>query len=351
MADQIFTVKSGFYDAINGDRKYSAEDMNKPYSRVVADGVFATQEGTPSSDLQVVASGTGMIITVQAGQAIIGGKWFENTSPIMVTVPANTALYSRLDSVIMRVDKRTSGRTGAIVYRTGTAAQEPTAPEITQTASLMEYRLANIIVGPSTTAILQSQIVDLRGTETPWVTSLIQQVDTSTLFAQYQAAFAEQYARYTEEYQAYKAQQQADWSAFIQTITEDLDVTMNMLELKRTYETSSEESQINIGISAYVPSTDILEVYINGLKESNYTSDGTKITLSTPLEAGNTVEFRVLKAVIGGDISSIASVLQRIEEELDSLIKFPAFPVSDGTYTLKLVVSGGSATMSWVAQA
>jgi hypothetical protein len=44
-------------------------------------------------------------------------------------------------------------------------------------------------------------------------------------------------------------------------------------------------------------------------------------------------------------------VLSRIEEELDSLIKFPAFPVSDGTYTLKLVVSGGSATMSWVAQA
>ena len=60
-------------------------------------------------------------------------------------------------------------------------------------------------------------------------------------------------------------------------------------------------------------------MYINGLKESNYTSDGTKITLSTPLEAGNTVEFRVLKAVIGGDISSVITVIERMQSLLDNL--------------------------------
>lgn len=321
MADQIFTVKSGFYDAINGDRKYSADDMNKPYARVVADGVFATPEGTPSSDLQVVASGTGMIITVQAGQAIIGGKWFESTSPIMVTVPANTALYSRLDSVIMRVDKRTSGRTGAIVYRTGTAAQEPTAPEITQTASLMEYRLANVIVGPSTTAILQSQIEDLRGIETPWVTSLIQQVDTSTLFAQYQAAFAEQYARFTSEYQTYKAQQQADWSAFIQTITDDLDVTMNMVELTHEHTAEVDETIIDIGVTTFDPVTDILEVYINGLKTTDFTATESAVTLSEPLEAGNTILFRVLKSVIGGDLSSVATLIQRLDKFISETVE------------------------------
>ena len=30
MADQNFSVKCGFFDAVNGDRTYSAEDMNKP---------------------------------------------------------------------------------------------------------------------------------------------------------------------------------------------------------------------------------------------------------------------------------------------------------------------------------
>ena len=77
MADQIFNVKSGFYDAVNLDRLYSADDMNKPYSRVIADGVFATNQGTPSSDLQVVSTGTGMQISVMAGQGIFGAKWFQ----------------------------------------------------------------------------------------------------------------------------------------------------------------------------------------------------------------------------------------------------------------------------------
>ena len=30
MSDQLFPIKSGFYDAINNDRTYNAEDMNKP---------------------------------------------------------------------------------------------------------------------------------------------------------------------------------------------------------------------------------------------------------------------------------------------------------------------------------
>ena len=64
MADQTFGVNCGFWDAINYDRTYSADDMNKPYSRLVADGVFAANDGTPSSDLQVVASGASMNITV-----------------------------------------------------------------------------------------------------------------------------------------------------------------------------------------------------------------------------------------------------------------------------------------------
>ena len=33
MADQVFAVISGFYDAINEDRTYTADQMNRPYNR------------------------------------------------------------------------------------------------------------------------------------------------------------------------------------------------------------------------------------------------------------------------------------------------------------------------------
>jgi len=321
MADQNFSVKCGFFDAVNGDRTYSAEDMNKPYSRVIADGVFATPAGQPSTDLQVVASGSGMNITVQAGQAIVAAKWFENSTPVIITVPANTALYNRIDSVIAQVDKRASGRSGNIVYRTGTASSTPQAPEITQSASVMEYRIANILVAPSAGAITQSVITDLRGVEFPWVAGLIQQVDTSTLFEQYAAAYAEQFAAFTAAYNEYKRQQQADWSAFIQTLSDDLTCTMNMLELKHSHTAEASETVIDIGIREYNPATDILEVYINGLKAGaeDYTATATQITLTTALEEGNTVLLRVLKAVIGGDISSVISIIERMQSILDDL--------------------------------
>ena len=332
MADTIYSVKCGFFDALNGDRTYSADDMNKPYSRVVADGVFATQQGTPSSDLQVVAAGSGMSVTVQAGQGIFGAKWFENTSAIIIPVPQNTALYGRIDSVIAQVDKRQSGRNGSIIYRTGTPASTPQPPALSSDANVAEYRIANVLVSPAATVITQSVVTDLRGTSAcPWVTSLIQQVDTSTLWAQYAAAFAEQYARFTDEYNAYKYQQQQDWSEFIQTLTDDLDVTMNVMELTNVHTATQNETTINIGINEYNPATDILEVYINGLKAdpTEYTKTATTITLATALQTGGTVLFRVLKSVIGGDLTSVISVLQRVEAFIDGAEPISSSEIDD----------------------
>ena len=73
MADQIFSVNSGFYNAVNNDRTYSAEDMNRPYKRIVANGVFATPAGTASNDLRVTAT-SGMVISVAAGEGIFADK-------------------------------------------------------------------------------------------------------------------------------------------------------------------------------------------------------------------------------------------------------------------------------------
>ena len=41
MSEQAINITSGFYNSINGDRMYSANDMNKPYKRVFTEGIFA----------------------------------------------------------------------------------------------------------------------------------------------------------------------------------------------------------------------------------------------------------------------------------------------------------------------
>lgn len=180
MAEQIFGVNCGFFNAVNYDRTYTADDMNKPYSRIVSDGVFPTQQGTPSTDLKIVSAGSGMNISVQPGQGIFASKWFENPSAIIITVPKNTTIYPRRDSVIIQVDMRTSGRKGNIVYRTGTSALNPQPPSINTTTNVTEYRLGNIYIAPGATNINNDVITDLRGSVScPWVQGLIYSVISS----------------------------------------------------------------------------------------------------------------------------------------------------------------------------
>lgn len=326
MADQIFNAKCGFFDAINYDRTYTADDMNKPYSRIVADGVFATNQGTPSTDLQTVSTGNGMQITVQAGQGIFAGKWFENQSSIIITVPNNTAINPRVDSVIVQIDKRVSGRVGNIVYRTGTPGPNAAVPPINQVANVIEYRLANIYVASGANTIDNDAITDLRGSSScPWVTGLIQQVDTSALWQQFQTAYQNQYDEYTTDYQNYVNEQRQAWEDFIRRLTDDLTVSTNVVMLESTYTATASVTNIPINISSYNQETDVLQVFINGLFAAEgdkyiINPNGTSITLTNAIAAGNSVYFVVFKSLIGGDIESSVSMMQRLNDKINNFM-------------------------------
>ena len=205
MANDVkFEVNAGFFDAINNDRTYSAEDMNRPYRKLISNGVFATPKGEPSDYLQVFSADNGMNIIVSAGCALIGDKWFENPSDFMITISQNTEVLTRIDSIIAQVDKTQAGRVGNIVYRKGNASSNPIHPDINTDGDIIEFRLADITISPSCVSVTQDLITDCRGSEEcPWVTSLIYQVDTSTLYAQWQEAYKKYYADQEAEHDKY----------------------------------------------------------------------------------------------------------------------------------------------------
>lgn len=325
MADQVFNALSGFYNAVSGDRTYDAEDMCRPYHRLVSNGVFATAEGTPSNDLRVVSSG-GMVVTVKAGEGLFGDKWFELPADQAITVPANTAILPRMDSVIVQIDKRLAGRVGSIVYRTGVASSNPVPPSISLDSDLVEYRLANITVAASAASLTASNIADMRGSaECPWVTSLIYQVDTSVLFAQWQAAYAEYYDSATESFDTYVAAQRSAWEDFLASLVDDLTVTPNVLSYRSRFVSSSEVTSVPISIASYDKTLDVLEVYINGLRaieNEDYTvdSNSANIILVAPILAGQTVDFVVLKSLVTGDLQSVSSLITALDAKLDAAI-------------------------------
>jgi len=148
MAEQKFKINCGFFDSINGNNKYSASDMNRPYHRIITEGVFATPQDTPSTDLQVYTANDRLDIIVKKGEGMLARKWFENPADLRVSITPNSNIVNRIDSIIMQVNKNQSELNGSIVYREGTYATNAEPPALENTENVIEMRLANILVKP-----------------------------------------------------------------------------------------------------------------------------------------------------------------------------------------------------------
>lgn len=311
-------IRCGFFNSVGQDRLYSAEDMNEPYKALVSNGVFATQKGTPSDYLQVVAQ-SGLTVKVKAGRGIFGDKWFLSDSDISLTLNAPNVTLSRIDSIVVRIDRSESVRNASIIVRTGVASSSPVAPEMFRDDYVTEYRLADIKVNSGATAISQSNITDMRGSaDCGWVTSLIQQVDTSTLYIQWQTAFDE----------------------WFKDVKETLSTSTLIRSYESTYTTSvQDETAIPINISQFNRNLDILQVYINGLlliKGVEYAiTDNTKITLTNGVDTGTPVSFVVYKSIDGSDAESVVQQVYELQTQVNGLLNAdpqPLYTSDQGVY-------------------
>ena len=191
-------IKSGFHNSINGDRKYNAEDMNRPYKDILSNGVFPN----PSDQLQVFAS-SGMTVSVSVGGGLFGNGWAYNDAPEFLTLDPAEATLNRIDAIVVKRDESESVRDTILYVKKGEPGMTGVAPEMTHDDYVDEYCLATIYVSPNTATITQAMITDTRPDTNVcgWVTGLIDQVDTSTLFAQWQSAYEEQFETFTTDFE------------------------------------------------------------------------------------------------------------------------------------------------------
>lgn len=315
-------IRCGFFNSVEGDRKYQADDMNRPLDMLITEGVFATPKGTPSNYLQVYPS-EGMRISVRAGLAWFFSNWFINDADMPLVVDPSDVLLNRIDSVVAYVDKSEAVRAGNIYIKKGTPATSPVPPELERSAMRKEFRLANIRVNANVNAITQAMITDRRPyvEECGWVTSLLYQLDSSTLWNQWQAAFE-------------------DWFF---NVRETLASSTLIRSYTATYTTTKQdETLIPINISRYNHDLDILQVYINGLLlvpevEYNGNNNNTDITLTNGVDAGTPISFIVYKSVDGAEAETVIGEVEELfgrVEELEAL----RITAPDGTSKFDLAV-------------
>ena len=118
-------ITSGFFDSVNGDRKYSAQQFGNLFTGIISDGVFSGVGG----GLNVESRSSQVYIN--SGRAWCRGTWLDNDTYASLSVPANThPNYSRYDAVVLTFDTSSSVRRNTIDYISGVAAATPLKPTL-----------------------------------------------------------------------------------------------------------------------------------------------------------------------------------------------------------------------------
>lgn len=170
------------------DRVYLAQHFAAYFASFIGNGVYAEH----SNQLQVIEMTTPqMQIGIEKGQGWINGYWYENTDILYIPIDAADGVLNRIDSVVLRLGF--SERNMWLAVKRGTPAVNPTAPEVTRTADYYELQLATISIPASSIKITQAQITDTRMNQDVcgWVTGVVKQLDTTTLFNQFETYFEE----------------------------------------------------------------------------------------------------------------------------------------------------------------
>ena len=181
------SVTSGFFNSINGDRRYNAEQMSSIFDGIINDGIFANI-GTAF----MVEAKSGNDITVGIGRAWFNSTWLYNDAILPLTADDSDILLNRYDAVVIEIDRSVAGRAGTIKIIKGTAASDALYPALAKTNEIHQYPLAYIYRPADSSEIKQANITNAVGTSSaPYITGILQVQNVDNLVAQWQAQFTD----------------------------------------------------------------------------------------------------------------------------------------------------------------
>jgi len=176
--------RSAFFNSVNNDRVYNAQSFAEYFASFIANGVFPN----PSNNLQVFAY-DGFQLKVSPGKAWINGYFYVNDDDLYITLDLPDAVLSRIDAVVLRYSL--ADRNIKVAVKKGAFSSSPTPPTLQRDASIYELCLAQVYVAAGATSITQADITDTRlSTELCGIVhAVVDQVDTQTLWEQYESEF------------------------------------------------------------------------------------------------------------------------------------------------------------------
>lgn len=220
------SVSSGFFNSLNGDRKYNAAQMSAIFDGLIIDGVFASI-GTAFA---VKAAG-GLTVNVGVGKAWFDRTWTVNDSILPMTAPEAEVLLDRIDAVVLEVNGMESVRENTIKFVKGNPSSAPSRPTLTNEGNVHQYPLCYIYRKYGTAVINQADITPMVGTEsTPFVTGILQTISLDELLGKWQDELDRFTDARSQEVDDWIAQEESDFTTWFDKMKADLQQEQNVLD-------------------------------------------------------------------------------------------------------------------------
>lgn len=220
------SVSSGFFNSLNGDRKYNAAQMSAIFDGLIIDGVFASI-GTAFA---VKAAG-GLTVNVGIGKAWFDHTWTVNDSILPMTAPEAEVLLDRIDAVVLEVNGMESVRENTIKFVKGNPSSAPSRPTLTNEGNVHQYPLCYIYRKYGTAVINQADITPMVGTEsTPFVTGILQTISLDELLGKWQNELDRFTDARSKEVDDWIAQEESDFTTWFNKMKADLQQEQNVLD-------------------------------------------------------------------------------------------------------------------------
>lgn len=226
------SVTCGFYNSLNGDRKYNAIQMGRIFDGLISDGVFATV-----GNALIVKAANGNTVNVDTGKAWFNHTWTVNDAILPLELPEADILLDRIDAVVLEVNASSMVRKNTIRFLKGTASSTPVRPSLENSEEVHQYPLCYIYRKYGATAITQADITPMVGsTETPFVTAMLQTVSLDILLGKWQDELNQFVNNQTQEIDKWVANEEKEFNEWFAGLQEVLDgnVAGNLLNLIRT---------------------------------------------------------------------------------------------------------------------
>lgn len=179
-----------FFDAQGAegsyDRTYSSADVAAYFASFIGNGVYAN----PANQLKVSPANGKMAVSVAPGKAWINGYFYElSDSAKELAIATGNANNPRIDKVVCSLNL--SNRLIELKVIQGAASANPQAPAHSREDEVFDLVLAEVHVAAGAVELSAEDITDKRPDNTVcgFVTGVVEQIDTTGLFSQYDAEF------------------------------------------------------------------------------------------------------------------------------------------------------------------